>query len=111
MPDERQLIHEDLLNRNVLVNGNEITAVFDWGNAMYGDALYDTAWLLYWWPWYPQWSEIDIRAALDLSDDVDDRLFAYQLHIGLDHLAYTAATERWDDLARNDQQVRALLTY
>jgi hygromycin-B 4-O-kinase len=62
LPGERQLIHGDLLNR--LVNGDEITAVFDWGNATYGDALYDAAWLLYWWPWFPNWSEIDIRETL-----------------------------------------------
>jgi hypothetical protein len=26
----------------------------DWGNALYGDHLYDAAWLLYWWPWMPE---------------------------------------------------------
>lgn len=115
LPNERRLIHEDLLNRNVLVNNNEITAVFDWGNAMYGDALYDAAWLLYWWPWYPDWSQIDIRKTLkshwkQAPVDLDKRLLAYQLHIGLDHLAYTAVTSRWEDLTRNDQQVRELLS-
>ncbi len=117
LPGERQLIHEDLLNRNVLVTGDQITAVFDWGNAMYGDALYDAAWLLYWWPWYPSWSEIDIRKTLmrhweqqeTMPTDLDKRLLAYQLHIGLDHLAYTATTSRWEDLTRNDLQVRELL--
>jgi hygromycin-B 4-O-kinase len=112
------LIHGDLLNRNVLVNGDEITAVFDWGNAMYGDALYDAAWFLYWWPWFPNWSEIDIHETLmqhwekqeAVPVDVDKRLLAYQLHIGLDHLAYTASIGRWEDLSRNDQQVRELLS-
>lgn len=118
LPDERQLIHGDLLNRNVLVNGDEITAVFDWGNAMYGDALYDAAWLLYWWPWFPSWSKIDIRETLmqhweqqeAVPVDLNKRLLAYQLHIGLDHLAYTASIGRWEDLSRNDQQVRELLS-
>jgi hygromycin-B 4-O-kinase len=109
LPTERRLIHQDLINRNVLVTGTKITAVFDWGNAMYGDPLYDAAWLIYWWPWYPQWSQINIREALALPADADHRLFAYQLHIGLDHLAYTASNARWDDLKRNDEQVRGLL--
>jgi hygromycin-B 4-O-kinase len=117
LPDERRLVHADLLNRNVLVNGARVTAVLDWGNAMFGDPLYDAAWLLYWWPWYPRWSGIDVGAELArhrsargcVSAGVDRRLLAYQLHIGLDHLAYTAATGRWDDLARNDAQVRALV--
>lgn len=118
LPDERQLIHGDLLNRNVLVTGDEITAVFDWGNAMYGDALYEAAWFLYWWPWFPDWSQIDVRETLmrhwerhgSVFANLDERLLAYQLHIGLDHLAYTAGTNRRDDLRRNDQQVRALLS-
>ena len=117
LPDVRRLIHADLLNRNVLVSGGKISAVFDWGNSMYGDALYDAAWLLYWWPWYPAWREIDIRAELvrhwrdraAVPADLESRLLAYQLHIGLDHLAYTAATQRWADLLRNDRQVRDLV--
>jgi len=23
-------------------------------NSLYGDYLYDAAWLIYWWRWYPQ---------------------------------------------------------
>ena len=41
------------MNRNVLINGATIIAIIDWGNAMYGDHLYDAAWLIYWWPWFP----------------------------------------------------------
>lgn len=37
LPDERRVVHGDLLNRNVLVQGSRITAVIDSGNAMYGD--------------------------------------------------------------------------
>ena len=42
----RHVIHGDLLNRNILVDGERINAVLDWGNALYGDHLYDAAWLL-----------------------------------------------------------------
>jgi hygromycin-B 4-O-kinase len=44
LPDERHVIHGDLVNRNVLVQDSRITAVIDWGNALYGDWLYDAAW-------------------------------------------------------------------
>lgn len=50
LPGARHLIHGDLLNRNVLVRGSPVSAVLDWGNAMYGYWLYDAAWLIYWWP-------------------------------------------------------------
>jgi hygromycin-B 4-O-kinase len=49
-PEERHLIHSDLLHYNVLVAGDQISAVFDWGCALYGDLLYDVAWLTFWAP-------------------------------------------------------------
>jgi hygromycin-B 4-O-kinase len=84
---------------------------------MYGDALFEAAWLVYWWPWYPKWGAIDIDAALrehwqqqgTSLRDLDSRLLAYQLFIGLDHLAYTASRHRWADLAWNDRRIRQLL--
>ncbi|MET7494002.1 phosphotransferase [Streptomyces sp900116325] len=51
LPNERQMIHGDPLSRNVLAADGTVTAVLDWGNALYGDHLYDAAWLIYWWPW------------------------------------------------------------
>jgi len=115
LPAQRRLIHGDLLNRNVLVQASRITAVIDWGNAMYGDWLYDAAWLIYWWPWYPQWRAIDIRAALTshwqehgTPPGLDHRLRAYQLHIGLDAMTYSAYRGRRDDLDRNTTQVAGL---
>jgi hygromycin-B 4-O-kinase len=117
LPNRRQMIHGDLLNHNVLVARDRITAVFDWGNAMYGDALYEAAWLIYWWPWFAKWAAIDIRASLmrhwqqqgAVPRDLEKRLLAYQLFIGLDHLAYNASLHRWADLAWNDRRVLALL--
>jgi hygromycin-B 4-O-kinase len=111
-PDRRQVIHQDFLNRNVLVDGSRLTAVLDWGNAMYGDGLYDLAWLLYWWPWYPGWSDIDIQRIVaghvHGEPDAAERLLTYQLHIGLEHISYTAFMGRGDDLARNAEQTLAL---
>jgi hygromycin-B 4-O-kinase len=117
LPDQRHLIHGDLLNRNVLVQGADITAVIDWGNALYGDWLYDAAWLIYWWPYYPQWRDIDITAELEehwrrkgtLPADRHHRLRAYLLHIGLDAMAYTAYRGRWDDLSRIAKQTADLI--
>jgi hygromycin-B 4-O-kinase len=116
LPEERHLVHGDLLSSNVLVDGNDIVAVIDWGNAQYGDFLYDAAWLIYWWPWFPQWAAIDIRAELQrhwethggVPSDLDHRLRVCLIYIGLDAMAYNAFTRRWDDLARNAQQVAAM---
>ena len=119
LPGERHIIHGDLLNRNVLVAGPHITAVIDWGNALYGDWLYDAAWLIFWWPWFPLWRDIDITAELErhweqdggLPPGLDQRLHACLLHIGLDAMAYNAyrGPERLADLARTARQVTELL--
>jgi hygromycin-B 4-O-kinase len=106
-PEERHLIHSDLLNFNVLVADGCISAVIDWGCAMYGDFLYDLAWLLFWSPWYPDWAAIDFQgeAALHYASiglDVphfEERLSCYQIHIGLAAQAYNAFKGRLDALA------------
>src|SRR5712692_5244095 len=116
LPRKRHIVHGDLLNRNVLVQGTSLSAVIDWGNALYGDWLYDAAWLLYWWPWYRAWANIDIRAELDqhwqatrgIPTDRELRLRCYQLHIGLDAMTYDAFTGRHDNLAWNAEQTLAL---
>jgi hygromycin-B 4-O-kinase len=115
-PERRQVIHNDLLYRNVLVRGGEISAVLDWGNAMYGDGAYDLALLVYWWRWYPQWDGIDIgsviaghvRAAGEELANFEDRLLCYRVHIGLDAQAYNAFTGRWDELETNAHRTLAL---
>ncbi|WP_440571901.1 phosphotransferase family protein [Streptomyces sp. KR2] len=106
LPDARRLIHGDLLSRNVLAGEAGITGVLDWGNALYGDPLYDAAWLLHWWPWYPGWRPGDLHAALlthwratgPTPAHLRERLHAYLLHIALDALAYCASRGRWDEV-------------
>lgn len=116
LPDQRRMIHGDLFSRNVLVAGDTVTGVLDWGNALYGDSLYDAAWLLYWWPWYPQWRAIDIGAELvahwhacgPLPIHLRERLHAYLIHIGLDAIAYCTFRRRWDEVRSNAATVAAL---
>jgi hygromycin-B 4-O-kinase len=103
---ERHLIHSDLLNYNVLVEGGRISAVIDWGCAMYGDFLYDLAWFEFWSPWYAAWRGIDFRsetadhyASIDVTvPRFEERLTSCQIHIGLAAQAYNAFKERWDAL-------------
>jgi hygromycin-B 4-O-kinase len=113
VPEERHLIHSDLLHYNVLVEADRITGVLDWGCAMYGDFLYDLAWLCFWQPrqgandvWYPAWPRIDFRAeaarhyaafGLDVPHFAE-RLRCCQIHIGLAGQAYQAYAGDWADL-------------
>lgn len=105
-PEERHLIHSDLLHFNVLVSADRVTGVFDWGCGMYGDFLYDLAWICFWAPWYTAWQAVDFRqeairhyAAIGLTvPHVEERLLACQVHIGLGEQAYQAYKGYWSDL-------------
>lgn len=117
-PESRHLIHSDMLNYNVLVEGEQISAVIDWGCGMYGDFLYDLAWFTYWAPWYPAWQGIDFaREArchyVAIGVEVPhfaERLCCYELHIGLAAQAYNAYKERWDGLEETARRTLALAT-
>ena len=106
VPEDRHLIHSDLLHFNVLVEGDRITGVLDWGCALYGDFLYDLAWFCFWQPWYPAWRGIDfhahyLRHCAAIGLDVprfDERLLACQFHIGLASQAYQAYAGDWTNL-------------
>ncbi|HMN26903.1 MAG TPA: aminoglycoside phosphotransferase family protein [Caldilineaceae bacterium] len=114
----RSLIHGDLVNRNVLVNEDRISGVFDWGCSRYGDHLYDLAWFEFWAPWSPQLDIHYLRAALEqrwravgyFPEDKAARLMACTLHIGLDHLAYNAYLGDWSALSATAARMRKLVT-
>lgn len=105
-PEERHLVHSDLLNYNVLAADDRISAVLDWGSSMYGDFVFDVAWFAFFQPWYPAWSDIDFAAeaarhyaSIGLHvPHLDERLRCYQMFIGLDDQAYCAFKGRWPQL-------------
>jgi hygromycin-B 4-O-kinase len=96
----RNLIHCDLLNRNVFVRDGQISGVFDWGCTTYGDHLYELAWFGFWAPWHPNLTIASLHSALQqrwatngyAPANFEQRLLACYLHIGLNHLAYNAYT-------------------
>ncbi|MFN8475846.1 MAG: aminoglycoside phosphotransferase family protein [Anaerolineae bacterium] len=112
LPVARHLIHSDLLHYNVLVEGDRITGVLDWGCALYGDFLYDLAWFCFWQPWFPAWQPIDFRAealrhytAIGLDVPCfEERLRCCQIHIGLAGQAYMAYADDWENLPRAAQR-------
>ena len=114
-PDRRQVVHGDLLAGNVLVSpDNRISAVFDWGNSLAGDPLYDLAWLMFWSPWHPGIDPLRVRQAAARFDDdssgvIDTRLCCYQLHVALQGMQYQAFAGLDTDLQATAQHTERLL--
>jgi hygromycin-B 4-O-kinase len=117
MPEMRHLIHSDLLYGNVLVADDRVSAVFDWGCAMYGDFLYDLAWLSYFAPWFRGLEAADVRgsALAHYADiglavpDFESRMRAYEAHVGLANQAYQALIGDWDELGRTARRTETVL--
>lgn len=108
-PEARHVLHLDLLHGNVLVaaDGRRLEAVYDWGCTTVGDFAYELAWFSFWSPAHAGLAAVDVAGAAverlrstdaDL-DRIDERLRAYELHIGLTHLAYHAFSGEADALA------------
>jgi aminoglycoside phosphotransferase (APT) family kinase protein len=96
-PERRQLVHGDLLAKNVLVadDVSALRAVFSWKCSVRGDALFDVAWLTFWGAWHPGVAAIDpwsLRAN-DGSPDAAIRHHCYELHIGATHLCWNVQIE------------------
>jgi hygromycin-B 4-O-kinase len=112
----RSVVHCDLSNRNVLVGEGKLSGVFDWGCALYGDHLYDLAWLEFWSPWHPELDIDYLKVELEqrwvetgyTPQNKDSRLLACHLHIGLSHLAYNAHLDDWETLLATAERMRRL---
>src|SRR5207248_2321659 len=120
-PEVRHVLHRDLLNRNVLVarDASRLEAVFDWGCSLAGDFLYEVAWLTFWGPWYPALDGLNVRRifqdhyqsiALEV-EHFEPRLVCYELHIGLEHIAYAAFSDRKEHQQKIARRTLQVLEY
>jgi aminoglycoside phosphotransferase (APT) family kinase protein len=110
-PERRDLVHGDLLHRNVLVDDDarRVTAVFSWKCSVRGDFLYDTAWCTFWGeafhpgiaaadPWRRTIDDPTVTPA-DLADAAV-RHHCYELQIAASHLGWYSWTEDEPSLRR-----------
>ena len=114
-PNERAVNHGDPLWGNILIAADDsIAALLDWGVSVVGDRLYDLAMLMFCQPWKRE-INVELLATEAVrrsgSDDIDERIKASMLTIGLGALQYQAFAGHIDDLAKTsawiDQIVRS----
>ena len=103
-PEDRRIVHSDTVNRNVLAEKGQITAVLDWGSGFIGDPLYDIAWIKFCEPWTPYFRSAQVVESLmdDYRADpnankehINERLLCYLLNIGAGSLTYNAFRGDW----------------
>ncbi len=103
-PESRELIHSDLLNKNLLVSNSKISAVIDWQCSLYGDSLYEIAWFAYNTLWHPQIRTtgflekalIEYKSSSSNLSNIEERMLCYQIHIGLGSIAYNSFKKNWE---------------
>lgn len=112
-PERRQLVHGDLLSKNVLVADDlsALRAVFSWKCSARGDALFDIAWLTFWGRWHSGIAAIDpwsLRAD-DGSPDAAIRHHCYELHIAATHLCWNTQIDDEAELEKVAANLAELL--
>ncbi len=97
-PEIRQLVHGDFGFNNVVSDGKAITGVFDWEQSMYGDPLYDVAWLDFWDSGrdYETIFREHYKKEGRLPDNYKERVFCYKLQIGLGSMNFYARSRQKD---------------
>ncbi len=100
-PEERHLVHNDLLHFNLIMRDHQVMAVIDWGCGLWGDFLYDLAMFQTWQFYYPAMAGINFAEEARRSfagknvplRNFEERLQCYQIHLLLDSLTYNAWKE------------------
>lgn len=84
-PEEHHLVHGDFGSNNVLVESDKVTALIDWENALYGDRLFDVAYVYFWRTWLMCMEKSAAYWDAKLNDlpNYYERLRCYQLRVGL----------------------------
>lgn len=95
-PENRYLVHADYGFSNVLVQNGRITAVLDWANALYGDFLFDIAWLDLWLVGgqVKERTRPVYSAAKMPLQHYEERILCYQHYIALDGMRFYAKTNQ-----------------
>jgi hygromycin-B 4-O-kinase len=110
-PEDRYLVHGDYGFDNVFSDGENITGVIDWGEAKYGDFMYDCAWLSYWSKKHyfrDILKEYFTKRQLDIPH-FDERMRCYELHIGLGALSFYANSHQDAKYHWNKKRLLSLL--
>ncbi len=95
-PEERYLVHGGYGFSNVVAREGKIAAILDWIGAMYGDFVYDIAWLNFWSPevnFGELFRQFYHRQGVSVPA-YNERLRCYHCYISLDALRFFAKSNQ-----------------
>ncbi|MDB5259743.1 MAG: hypothetical protein JWO73_951 [Candidatus Taylorbacteria bacterium] len=110
-PEARFLVHGDYGSNNVLSDGRRITGVIDWESSMYGDFLYDVAWLSFWsrsLDFQSLYLEHSKKKGMQI-ENYAERMLCYKLYIGLSSLSFYAYSGQKEKYAKTKGSISRLL--
>jgi hygromycin-B 4-O-kinase len=109
-PNERWLVHGDFKGANIRFNGHTISGVLDWSESMYGDYLFDVAWIDLWDTYtdYQQAFFEHYRKQGRIPPFYYQRIRCYQLYSALLSLGFNATTGQH---YKNERLHRLLLNH
>ncbi len=107
MPNVRFLVHADYGMSNLISDGEKITGVLDFGNSMYGDFLYDVAWMDFWLSgmhYKEKFQKFYEIKKIDVPD-FETRILCYQLHMGMGILGFFIMSEQKEKYELSKQRL------
>lgn len=111
LPEGKFLVHGDYGFSNVISNGEKITGVLDWGESIYGDFLYDVAWLQFWHDKI-SYEQVFKKHYLEKNIEVPnyfERLLCYQLRLGAGSIGFFALSGQKDSYIWTKNKLISLL--
>ncbi len=110
-PEGRWLLHGDYGFDNLFVKEGKVVGVIDWEHSMYGDFLYDVAWLSFWSQGfgYKEWYKNYYQSQGKQIPHFEKRLLCYELYIGLGSLSFYAYSNQKDKYERSKTRLYAII--
>lgn len=96
LPEDRSLVHGDFAGNNAVSDGNMVTGILDWGESMYGDNLYDAAWIEFYYENlnYAKRYKKHCELVGISTESYKERILCYQLRLGTGGLGFFALSDQ-----------------
>lgn len=108
-PEDRYLVHGDYGNNNATAENGKVAGIFDWAEALYGDFVYDIAWLAFWQKDVGKRQALEDYYAKRGIPNFAERLLCYKLRIGLGSISFYAYSKQEEKYERIKERTLNLM--